>query len=86
MNQHVQIEYGLYSCGGTKHGCGTFAFLGSGGGPQNRCPDCGGKFTRSGKTKITIGFCTECWPFGVPDQIKPSWIPVSVVGGIVPLK
>jgi hypothetical protein len=80
------IDYALYSCGGNQRGCYTAAFLASGGGPQDPCPVCGRAFTRTGTTQIAIGYCEKCWPHGVPDQIKPTWIPVTVVGGFIALK
>jgi hypothetical protein len=58
----------------------------SGGGPQDPCPDCKQAFKRTGASQIAIGYCERCWPNGIPDQIKPSWIPVTTVGGFVALK
>jgi hypothetical protein len=82
----IPVDYIVYSCGGAKRGCGSIAHLGSGGGPQDPCPDCGQAWKVTGKKQIAIGYCEHCWPSGVPDQIKPSYIPVSVVGGFVALK
>lgn len=84
-NAHIPVDYVLYSCGGDHKGCGTFAFLNSAG-PQDPCPTCGQKFTRAGKTRVSIGYCTECWPWGVSDQMRPTCVPVRVVGGIVALR
>jgi hypothetical protein len=80
----VLVDYTVYSCGGAKRGCGSFGFLASGAGPQGPCPDCGRGWTRTATMQLALGYCDQCMPYGYPDYAKPSYIPVTVVGGFVP--
>jgi hypothetical protein len=36
--------------------------------------------------KLALGYCGLCQPDGYPEQAKPSYIPVRVVGGFVAIQ
>jgi len=82
----ARVDYIIFSCGGSERGCGSFAHPADGGGPPGACPDCGREWKVTDTMQIELNYCPECLPYGFPEAAKPSYIPVTVVGGFVAIK
>lgn len=78
------VVFRAFKCGGTKRGCGRHAWPPGGSGPTDPCPNCGTAFAADGDVTISIGYCSSCFPQGLPRQFLPSFVPVDVVGGNPP--
>lgn len=77
----VVVDYFVYSCPGAKRTCmKSVAFPAANGGSAGRsCVSCQAPYVRKATTSISIGYCAECLPAGLPAEMLPKFFPLPKI-------